>query len=154
MVTNFTSTEMPDGFTILHLSGQLDSSNSSVLIHKARSLLEKGTCNPLLDLGKLTYLGGAGLGAFLELAQSFKSEADPGQEEKRIISHQVVKQGKGSNPQRRIQRHVKLFCPSVEIMNVLVMTRFNSFFEVFTDQCLAFNSFPKPAARRHASISK
>ena len=51
-----------DNVTVLHVMGDVDSSNYTEVIIKAQQLYDDGTRNLLLDLANVPYVSSAGLG--------------------------------------------------------------------------------------------
>ena len=122
--------------TVLQVSGQLDGQSYQSLIEKAQEVVKGGTQNILLDLGELTFISSAGLVALHVLALLTRGEALPDLEHGWAALKSVNRSRESG-----VQKHVKLLNPRPEVINVLEMVGFSSFFEVYTDRQQALESF-------------
>jgi anti-anti-sigma regulatory factor len=136
MNITITKTEPPFPVTIMHLEGKLDGANYESLIEEAATVHAGGAHDLVLDLGQLTYISSAGLSALHQVALLFRGEKDPGQDVG-WAAYRAIGRDRGSGP----QEHVKLLSPSHPVMDVLEMTGFISFFEIFDNLSEALASF-------------
>ncbi|MFD2200007.1 STAS domain-containing protein [Shivajiella indica] len=60
-----------DGYSILHLSGEVDASNSVDLDAAIQEMLSQGVNRILVDGSKLEYISSAGLGVFMSYLEEF-----------------------------------------------------------------------------------
>lgn len=122
--------------TIMHLMGDVDSSNYTDVIVKAQEAYDDGARNLLLDLSKVPYVSSAGIMAFHTLA--------------RIFSGQSIKTSDSSRPTFRainpkedfsVREHIKLLSPQTAVEQVLDVVGLKQFFETYTDLDAAVQSF-------------
>jgi len=121
---------------IIKVSGELDGQSYQDLIAKAQEIYQAGSKNLLLDLSELNFISSAGLVALHFIALLSKGEKLPDTEQGWAALKSVDRTREGG-----IQKNVKLLNPRPEVLNVLDMVGFSSFFEVFTDQQKAIDSF-------------
>jgi anti-anti-sigma regulatory factor len=119
--------------TILHLHGDLDSSNYTDVIKKAQELFADGTRHLVIDLEKVPFMSSAGLMALHTIALLFRGDTP-------------VEDGKAFraiDPARdqEIQKHVKLLNPQQPVDHVLETVGLKQFFQIFTDLPAAVSSF-------------
>jgi anti-anti-sigma regulatory factor len=119
--------------TVLHLHGDLDSSNYTDVIKKAQELFTNGTRHLVIDLEKVPFMSSAGLMALHTIALLFRGDTP-------------VEGGKAFrsiDPERdqEIQKHVKLLSPQSSVDRVLETVGLKQFFQIFTDLPAAANSF-------------
>jgi len=122
--------------TVVKVSGQLDGQSYQSLIASAQEVIKGGSKNILLDLVDLTFISSAGLVSLHVIALLTRGEAMPDLEHGWAALKSVNKSRESG-----IQKHVKLLNPRPEVVNVLEMVGFSSFFEVFTDRQKAIESF-------------
>ncbi len=122
--------------TVVKVSGQLDGQSYQSLIASAQEALNGGVKNLLLDLSDLTFISSAGLVALHVTALLTRGEAMPDLEHGWAALRSVNKSRESG-----VQKHVKLLNPRPEVVNVLEMVGFSSFFEIHTDRQTALNSF-------------
>ena len=122
--------------TIIKLDGRLDGQNYQELITKAQELYSQGTCDFLLDLSDLTYLSSAGLVALHSIALLARGERLPNLE-----GGWQAYRSLGRASEVGLQKHVKLFNPRPEVINILDVVGFGNVFEIFTNLDKAINSF-------------
>ncbi|MBK6792504.1 MAG: STAS domain-containing protein [Anaerolineales bacterium] len=122
--------------TVLELTGQLDGQTFKSLIASAQEALDGGAQNILLDMSGLTFISSAGLVSLHVIALLLRGEKLPDLEHG-WAALKSVNQSRESG----VQQHVKLLNPRPEIVNVLEMVGFSSFFEIFTDKQKALESF-------------
>lgn len=122
--------------TVLHLQGQLDGQNYQNLIEKARQLVQTGARDFVLDLSGLTYISSAGLVALHVIALLTRGESLPDLEQGWRALKSVDRSRAAG-----VQEHVKLASPRPEVLNVLEMVGFTSFFQIFPTVEEAIESF-------------
>lgn len=122
--------------TIVKASGQLDGQTYQKLISAAQEAINGGTKNILLDMSDLTFISSAGLVSLHVIALLLRGEAMPDLEHGWAALKSVNKSRESG-----VQQHVKLLNPRPEIVNVLDMVGFSSFFESFDDKQKAVESF-------------
>lgn len=135
MQISFTKQEGRVPVTILHLDGNLDSSNYTEVIDKAQELFDGGARDLIIDLGKVPYVSSAGLMALHTVTLIFMGQSvktDSGRPAFRAI-----------DPQRdqSARQHVKLLNPQPAVEQVLDMIGLKQFFEIFSDIESAVKSF-------------
>lgn len=109
--------------TVLELTGQLDGQTFKSLIASAQEALDGGAQNILLDMSGLTFISSAGLVSLHVIALLLRGEKLPDLEHG-WAALKSVNQSRESG----VQQHVKLLNPRPEIVNVLEMVGFSSFF--------------------------
>lgn len=122
--------------SVLQLAGQLDGQTYKSLITAAQDAMNSGAKNLLLDMSELTFLSSAGLVALHVTSLIMRGEALPDLEHGWAALKSVNKSRESG-----MQTHVKLLNPRPEIINVLDMVGFSSFFEIHTDKQKALESF-------------
>jgi anti-anti-sigma regulatory factor len=122
--------------TVVKVSGQLDGQSYQSLIASAQDVLKGGVKNILLDLSDLTFISSAGLVSLHVIALLTRGEAMPDLEHGWAALKSVNKSRESG-----VQKHVKLLNPRPEVVNVLEMVGFSTFFEIFTDRQKALDSF-------------
>jgi anti-anti-sigma regulatory factor len=106
------------------------------LIASTQEALNGGAKNILLDMSDLTFISSAGLVSLHVIALILRGEAMPDLEHGWAALKSVNKSRESG-----MQQHVKLLNPRPEIVNVLDMVGFSSFFEIYTDRQKALESF-------------
>lgn len=122
--------------TVIKVAGQLDGQTYQQLISSAQEALKNGTGNILLDMSDLTFISSAGLVSLHVIALLLRGEAMPDLDHGWAALKSVNKSRESG-----MQQHVKLLNPRPEIVNVLEMVGFSSFFEIFDDRQKALDSF-------------
>jgi anti-anti-sigma regulatory factor len=122
--------------SVLHLEGQLDGQSFQGLIDKVRQVYNQGSRDVLLDITDLTYISSAGLVALHSAALLLRGETPPDLEQGWAAYRSM-----GGGAKEGKQEHIKLLNPRPEIISVLDMVGFATFFEVFTDLKKAVESF-------------
>ena len=122
--------------TVIQVAGQLDGQTYQTLIASAQEVAKSGSKYVLLDLGDLTFISSAGLVALHVIALLMRGEALPDLEHGWAALKSVNKSRESG-----MQKNVKLLNPRPEVVNVLEMVGFSSFFEIFTDKQKALESF-------------
>lgn len=125
-----------ENVTILHLMGDVDSSNYTEVIIKAQELYDDGTRNLLLNLAKVPYVSSAGLMAFHTIARVFAGHSIQGGESGRPTFRSINPKDDAS-----AREHVKLLSPQVAVEQVLDVIGLKQFFEIYTDLDTALKSF-------------
>lgn len=125
-----------ENVTILHLMGDVDSSNYTEVIIKAQELYDNGTRNLLLDLAKVPYVSSAGLMAFHTIARVFAGHSIQGGESGRPTFRSINPKDDAS-----AREHVKLLSPQIAVEQVLDVIGLKQFFEIYTDLDTALKSF-------------
>ena len=122
--------------TIMHLLGDVDSSNYTEVIIKAQEAYDDGTRNLLLDLTKVPYVSSAGLMALHTLARIYSGQSIRGKDGGRPTFRAI-------NPKEdaTAREHVKLLGPQAAVEQVLDVIGLKQFFEIFTDLDTAVKSF-------------
>jgi anti-anti-sigma regulatory factor len=122
--------------TVLKVSGQLDGQSYQSLIASAQEVIKGGAKDILLDLTDLTFVSSAGLVALHVVALLSRGESMPDLEHGWAALKSV-----GKSRESGMQMHVKLLNPRPEVVNVLDMVGFSSFFDIHTDRQKALDSF-------------
>ncbi|MFM8369299.1 MAG: STAS domain-containing protein [Chloroflexota bacterium] len=122
--------------TVLHLMGDVDSSNYTQVIIKAQELYDDGTRDLLLDLAKVPYVSSAGLMAFHTIARIFSGHSIQGGESGRPTFRSINPKDDAS-----AREHVKLLSPQLAVEQVLDVIGLKQFFEIYTDLNAAVQSF-------------
>jgi anti-anti-sigma regulatory factor len=122
--------------TLIKVSGELDGQSYQDLIAKAQEVYNDGSKNMILDLSELNYISSAGLVALHFIALLSKGEKLPDTDQGWSALKSVDRTREGG-----VQKNVKLLNPRPEVLNVLEMVGFSTFFEIFTDKQKAIDSF-------------
>lgn len=119
--------------SVLHLHGDLDSSNYTDVIKKAQEIFAAGTRDMLIDLEKVPFMSSAGLMALHTIALLFRGDTPVA----------GAKPFRAIDPERdqEIQKHVKLLSPQPAVDHVLEMAGLKHFFQTFFDLPNAIGSF-------------
>ncbi|MFN8434631.1 MAG: STAS domain-containing protein [Anaerolineales bacterium] len=125
-----------DNVTVLHVMGDVDSSNYTEVIIKAQQLFDDGTRNLLLDLANVPYVSSAGLMAFHTIARVFAGHSIQGGESGRPTFRSINPKDDAS-----AREHVKLLSPQPAVEQVLDVIGLKQFFEIYTDLKAAVQSF-------------
>ena len=122
--------------TVMHLMGDVDSSNYTDVIVKAQDVYNEGTRNLVLDLEKVPYVSSAGLMAFHTIARIFAGPSIKGGENGRPTFRSI-------NPKEDAQARdrFKLLSPQPAVGQVLDVIGLKQFFEIHTDLDAAVRSF-------------
>lgn len=122
--------------TVMHLAGEVDSSNYTTVIIKAQELYDDGVRNLLIDLAKVPYVSSAGLMAFHTIVRIFAGHSIQGGDSGRPIFRAI-------NPKEdaSARDHVKLLCPQPAVEQVLDVVGLKQFFETYADLETALASF-------------
>ena len=122
--------------SIITLRGELDASNYELLIDKAREVYQSGERYLLLDMSELNFMSSAGLVALHSVALLFRGEAPHDLESGWDAFHAI-----GRDLDSGFQPSVKLLNPQTRVSDTLQKTGFNRFFEIYSDQQTALDSF-------------
>jgi anti-anti-sigma regulatory factor len=122
--------------SVLHLHGDLDSSNYTEVIKKAQELFDDGTRYLVIDLEKVPFMSSAGLMALHTIALLFRGDSS-------AEGNPTDKAYRSIDPERdrEIQKHVKLLNPQQAVDHVLETVGLKQFFQTFTDLSTAIQSF-------------
>ena len=147
-----TKIEKPVPVTIIHLEGALDGSNFERLIDEAHKVYATGARDLILDLGKLTFISSAGLGALHQVALMFRGKKRSKKDESWSAYRWAALRAIDSDHNHLSHEHVKLLSPTREVMGVLEMIGFSSLFEIYRDLDQAVASFHQQAPVMEASL--
>jgi anti-anti-sigma regulatory factor len=120
----------------LGLSGVLDGQTYQSLMTKAQEIYKDGAKNIVIDLSQLNFISSAGLVALHFIALLANGENLPDTEN----GWAALKSAERSRASG-LQKNVKLLNPRPEVLSVLEMVGFSSFFEIFTEKQKALDSF-------------
>jgi anti-sigma B factor antagonist len=102
-----------EGIAILALKGRLTVGEASIIRDKVQELLAKGRNNIIFDLGQVDYIDSTGLGSM-------------------VICFTTIKKSGGA---------LKLLNLNKRNIELLLLTKLHTIFEVFSDEQDAVNSF-------------
>lgn len=122
--------------TVLRLVGSLDGSNFESLILKARDLHASGMRNMLLDLAGLDFMSSAGMVALHSLVLMMRGEQLPD-----LTEGWEALRGIGRDEDSAGQKNIKLLNPQPRVLNTLQISGMDRFFEIFTSEREALESF-------------
>jgi len=120
--------------TILHVDGDIDSSNYQIFQNKAEELIEGGARHFLIDLSHSKFISSAGFRAFHILYNKLRS-IHPDEN----LSEDEIKQGIAAGTYK--SPHLKLLNLSEETSKAFQLAGFDLFIETFTDQKKAVATF-------------
>jgi anti-anti-sigma factor len=118
--------------TILHVSGQTDSTSANELEKKAMEVIDAGARHLVLDLSKVPYLSSAGLRVLQEVFNKLR-EVSTGESDKEM--YRRINDGSFTSP------HLKLLNPTKEVMEVLKMSGFDMLVSIEKDLKTAVAAF-------------
>jgi anti-anti-sigma factor len=118
--------------TILHVSGQTDSTSANELEKKAMEVIDAGARHLVLDLSKVPYLSSAGLRVLQEVFNKLR-EVSTGESDKEM--YRRINDGSFTSP------HLKLLNPTKEVMEVLKMSGFDMLVSIEHDLKAAVAAF-------------
>jgi len=118
--------------TVLHVSGNFDSSSYEGFEKRANELIDGGARYLLVDLTNVPFLSSAGLRAINAIYSRLRSLAPDASEEE-------VRQGIRAGTYH--SSHVKLLNPNKDVRQVLEMSGFDMYLEVHKDLQTALASF-------------
>jgi anti-anti-sigma factor len=122
--------------TVMHLMGDVDSSNYTEVIIKAQEIYDEGVRNLLIDLGKVPYVSSAGLMAFHTIARIFSGHSTQSRDGGRPVFRAI-------NPKEDAvaREHIKLLAPQPTVEQVLDVVGLKQFFEIYSDLDSGVKSF-------------
>ncbi len=122
--------------TIIQPHGDVDASNFAQLVDKARSLLQDGARDFIIDLSDVPFMSSAGLVALHSIANMLRGEkaadAQAGWQALKSIDR---------SKETGMQKHVKLLSPQQYVADTFDKAGFTQFFEVFDNVDKAVASF-------------
>ena len=121
--------------SVVHIEGELDTSNYSELVNTAQALYSAGARSLLLDLTDLKFISSAGIASFHIITKMFRGEKAAPED----VWDTVKKIDR--NHESRLQKRVKLLNPSPEVDYILDILGFKKFFDIYTDLEEAIASF-------------
>ena len=125
-----------EDITVVHLVGDVDSSNYTDVIAKAQELFDDGVRHLLLDLTQVPYVSSAGLMALHTVARIYSGHSLQGKDGGRPIFRAINLKEDAS-----AREHVKLLNPQPAVDQVLDVVGLKQFFEIFADLDTAVSSF-------------
>lgn len=121
---------------VMHLMGDVDSTNYTNVVIQAQEVYKEGARNLLLDLTKVAYVSSAGLMAFHTLARIFSGHSIEGKDGGRPTFRAInVKEDLS------VRDHFKLLSPQPAVEQVLDVVGLKEFLEIHTDLDIAVQSF-------------
>jgi len=114
---------------ILSLAGELDASNYTYLVDAARDAKTQGARAMIIDLGRLTYMGSAGLVALHSVGLILAGIEPPGGE----AGFDALLQYSGEVPGHRFREVLKLASVPPLVERVLSRTGMAALFELHPD---------------------
>ena len=122
--------------TIIQPHGDVDASNYTELINKARELSKAGAKVFIVDLSDVPFMSSAGLVALHSIAMSLRGEptVDP-------QSGWAALKSIDRSRESGMQSHIKLLSPQQFVAETLEKAGFTEFFQTFTDLQKAVASF-------------
>jgi anti-sigma B factor antagonist len=125
MALEITETDR-EQIAILHLKGRLTVGESSSIRDKVNEVLSSGRVNVIFDLGGVDYIDSTGLGSM-------------------VICYTTIKKHGGT---------LKLVNPNKRNIELLLLTKLHTIFEVYSEEQDAVNSFfPDRAIKRFDILS-
>jgi len=121
---------------VLQPHGDVDASNYTELINKARELFNSGSKDYIVDLSDVPFMSSAGLVALHSIAMFLRGE-QPIDPQSGWATLKSMSRSRASG----MQTHVKLLNPQELVNETLDKAGFIQFFEVFTDLKKAVASF-------------
>lgn len=122
--------------TVMKVSGQLDGQSYRDLITAAQDAMNGGAQCILLDLGDLTYISSAGLVALHVISLILRGEPTPDLEHGWAALRSIDR-----SRQSGMQKNIKLLNPQPQVVSVLEMVGFSTFFEIHDNKQKALESF-------------
>jgi anti-anti-sigma factor len=119
--------------SVLHLYGDLDSSNYTTVIAQAQALFDGGARHLVIDLENVPFMSSAGLMALHTIALMFRGDGAPPD----------GKSYRSIDPERdrEIPKHVKLLNPQPAVDHVLDTVGLKPFLQTFSDLASAVAAF-------------
>jgi len=122
--------------TVLHLHGDLDSSNYTEVIKKTREVHSSGARNVIIDMSDVPYMSSAGLMCMQMVAMLFS-----GHSQGRDEAGGPVVRAFDPRLDEPARRHVKLVNPGTQVQGLLETVGLKQFFAIFSDVQSAVDSF-------------
>lgn len=122
--------------TVLRLQGELDASNFESVIDSAKNAYQAGARNMLIDLKELDFMSSSGLVALHSIVLLMRGEQETNLDAGWEAFHAI-----GRDLEKGVQQYVKLLNPQPRVMSTLSKTGLDAFFEIYSDQDSAINSF-------------
>ncbi len=108
--------------TIVRIQGDIDSQTSDMLLQQAKSQIDEGAHNLLLDFSNVTYMSSYGIRA---LSQIYNWLREPGE----------IPMSTHPSP------HLKLLHVNPAVLKVLELTGMNLYLDIFDDEAKALKAF-------------
>jgi anti-anti-sigma factor len=118
--------------SVLHVNGDIDSSNYQVLEERARAAIEEGCQYLLVDFGGVHYISSAALRTLNQIFHQLRTRSKDCSDEE---MYQGINAGTYKSP------YLKLLNPSKAVLEVIKITGFDMFLEIHTDIKTALASF-------------
>jgi anti-anti-sigma regulatory factor len=136
MQITFLKHEANVSVTVMQLSGKLDASNYTEVIDSAQQAYTDGARNILIDLSKVPYISSAGLMSLHTVVLIFSGQSAISKDGRRPTFRPINMARDGE-----VRKHVKLFNPQPEVLQVLDVIGLKQFFEVHVNLDTAVKSF-------------
>jgi len=118
--------------TVVHVNGDIDSSNHQELEKKARAAIDGGCQYLLIDLTGVHYISSAALRSLNQIFQLLRARSKDSSDEE---MYQGINAGTYKSP------YLKLLNPSKAVLEVIKITGFDMFLEIHTNLKTALASF-------------
>jgi anti-anti-sigma factor len=118
--------------TVLHVNGDIDSSNYQVLEEKARAVINEGCQYLLVDLTGVRYISSAALRSLNQIFHLLRARSQDTSDEE---MYRGINAGTYKSP------YLKLLNPSKTVLEVIKITGFDMFLEIHTNLKTALASF-------------
>jgi anti-anti-sigma factor len=118
--------------TVLHIDGDIDSSNYEQLDQIAETQLEAGSQYILIDLSETGFVSSAGFRSFTKIFKALRARSMDGSDEE---MHKGINSGAYKSP------YLKLFKPSKLVAETLKIVGFDMLLEVHHELKTAIASF-------------
>ena len=118
--------------TVLHVDGDIDSSNYEQLDQIADRQFEAGAQYILIDLSEVGFISSAGFRSLTKIFKELRSRSMDGSDEE---MHKGINSGVYKSP------YLKLFKPSKLVAETMKIAGFDMLLEVHDDMKTAVNSF-------------
>ncbi|HER34100.1 MAG TPA: anti-sigma factor antagonist [Halothiobacillaceae bacterium] len=126
------SHDQPMPVTIFQIEGAIDVQSADDLVREATAAFGAGSRNMLLDMDKVTFLSSSGLRAIHQIFTMLRDETP---EDADAAVFGGISAGTYKSP------HLKLLKPSSDVQNVLKMSGFDMFLDIYQDHGQALASF-------------
>jgi anti-anti-sigma factor len=118
--------------TVLHIDGDIDSSNYEQLDQIADTQIKAGAQNILIDLSEVGFISSAGFRSFTKIFKELRSLSMDSSD---VEMHKGINSGAYKSP------YLKLFKPSKLVAETLKIAGFDMLLEVHNDMQAAIASF-------------